>query len=291
MNHARNASFGKVNAHIIGIVLKETVRRAMQSARNQLRDFEVAVKGKKEDGGDDYVTTVDKSVQTIYVRTLRECFPHIGIVAEEADLAVPSDRGYDGCFFTVDPIDGTSALKRKQSHGIGSMVSLVWRGKIVSAWVGDVMSQEVYGYRPGSAKVHRIRDWGISEHLTINPHQPLKSQYILLRDNPMEFNGVLAALIGNKFKNVEVSGGSIGISAARLWKGEVGAILLMPNTEKPWDTAPVIGISQKLGFVFLRMDALDGIFVLYNPPVTNVQYKRTHPIMIVHETRLPELIS
>src|SRR3990172_6759629 len=126
MNHARNASFGKVNAHIIGIVLKETVRRAMQSARNQLRDFEVAVKGKKEDGGDDYVTTVDKSVQTIYVRTLRECFPHIGIVAEEADLCRAFSCFLFFCFFfffflPIPPLNKTPTpppkkKKKKKNH-------------------------------------------------------------------------------------------------------------------------------------------------------------------------------
>ena len=53
-------------------------------------------------------------------------------------------------------------------------------------------------------------------------------------------------------KSYEVEGGSIGIWLARLWKREVGAALLLPGVETPWDTAPIFGISKTLGYRFYR---------------------------------------
>ena len=73
---------------------------------------------------DDVFTSADKLAQESYVKSLRECFPDIGIIGEEESLSIPAKKGRRA-FFTIDPIDGTKAYIRRQSHGIGSMVSLV----------------------------------------------------------------------------------------------------------------------------------------------------------------------
>lgn len=288
MSNAEPA-YGHINGHAVGIILKEIVRRAMVAARTQLQKFEVRVKGKKRDGGDDFVTSIDLAAQKIYVKSLRECFPCIGIIAEEESCEIPPDPEFEGCYFTIDPIDGTAALKRRQSHGIGTMLAFVWKSEIISAWVGDIMSQEIYGYRPGSDKAHRIRDLNYSEVLKIDPNRPLKEQYLLFRDNPLQMVGALQSLTMRYFKNIEVTGGSFGISMARLWKGEVGAALLMPTLEKPWDALPVIGISQKLGFVFLEINPHLASFTPYSPPITPWSHERKKPLLVVHQSRLAEL--
>ena len=71
-----------------------------------------------------------------------------------------------GTFFTVDPLDGTKAFVRRQSHGVGTMVALVEQGRVVSAYVGDINTQEIYGYRPGSRAVHRITEYETSEMMS-----------------------------------------------------------------------------------------------------------------------------
>lgn len=277
---------GPLNGHAVGIILKELVRRAMFAARSRLWEFEVRSKGLKASGSEDFVTSIDTAAQEVIIRSLRECFPHIGIVAEEEGIRVPPASGYENCFFTVDPVDGTAALTRKQSHGIGTMLAFVWHGRIVSAWVGDIMSQEVYGFRPGSTTVHRIRDWVGSEELIIDPTRTLAEQYVLLRENPLEFEDSLRSVV-DRFKSVDVEGGSIGLSMARLWKGEVGGVLLMPNTDKPWDILPVLGISEALGFTFLKVTPR-GLAVTH-PLVMDSEYVRRLPHLVVHRSRLSEL--
>ena len=52
----------------------------------------------------------------------------------------------EGSYITVDPLDGTKAFIRRQSHGVGTMVAMVEEGQVVSAYVGDVNTQEIYGF-------------------------------------------------------------------------------------------------------------------------------------------------
>ena len=127
-------------------------------------------------------------------------------------------------YFTVDPIDGTRAFIRRQSHGISTMVALVDRGEVISAYIGDVSSNEVYGYRPGSSRVHRITNLDAFETLTPRDVCPggIGEIHGLLRDPPETYSPATQALV-KQFKNYEIMGSSIGTWAARQWKGEVGA--------------------------------------------------------------------
>ena len=281
--------FGPINPHIVGIVMKETVRRAIAAIRARRFLFEARAKADHRGNLSDVVTNADHDAQAIYLKLLRECFPGIAIIAEEDEAAAGEPQTY----FTVDPLDGTKAFVRRQSHGIGTMISLVDRGQVIAAYVGDVMTQEVFGFRPGSPHVHRISEFDRGERLRIDPDLRLAKQYLLLRAGPHRYPPVLQALAGGKdsrghFRQIEVESGSIGTSMARLWKGEVGGAALLPAQETPWDISPLIGISRKLGFVFLRVTERDRLQP-YDPPISAVTYRRQHAVLVVHETRLGEL--
>ncbi|MCA9364772.1 MAG: hypothetical protein KC736_02680 [Candidatus Moranbacteria bacterium] len=91
---------------------------------------------------------------------------------------------------------------------------------------------------------------------------------------------------------MSIDGGSIGIWAARLWKREVACLILPPSWETPWDSTPVIGISQMLGYVFLRPVNSDDVtlgWVVYRPVLSTIKYYRDHKTMIVHVSLLSEL--
>lgn len=284
---------GDINPHLVGLAGKEMVRRAIQAIRKQRLIFETTQKGDRPDGRPDLLTTADKAAQAIYVKLITECFPGFGIVAEEDHLTISCTIPDHDVYFTVDPLDGTNAFIRRQSHGIGTMLALVCDGVIVAAWIGDVMTGEIYYYRPGSDRVHRLFGFDEAETLAIDPKRPLSDQYALLRrlpENSDLMTEEMAQKKGGLFRDVEVGGGSLGIGCARLWKGEVGAIVLDPVAKAmPWDYCPVIGISQKLGFVFLNMDRLDyGPFTI-EPDKKPVE--RPFELLIVHESRLPEIMN
>jgi len=236
-----------MNGHAIGIILKELVRRATHTIRNERQVFEATVKEGYTGQMDDVLTSADTKAQAVYLKSLAECFPDYGVIAEEGS---PPIKPGTTRFFTVDPLDGTKAFVRRQSHGIATMIALVENGEVISAYVGDINTQEIYGFRPGSHSVHRITGYETTERLEWTK-RPINERYILLRDPPESYSASSRQLLP-RFKSYEAEGGSIGTWLARLWKGEVGAALLPAGTDTPWDTAPIVGISKALGYQLYR---------------------------------------
>ncbi|MSR78992.1 MAG: hypothetical protein EXS59_02495 [Candidatus Taylorbacteria bacterium] len=291
---------GNINAHSLSIILKELVRRAINEVSVIMQQADLGVTFKKVAEGstaeDDFFTVADTNAQIIIAKSLRECFPGYGIIGEEK-LFVPCTLPSGIIlYFTIDPLDGTRAFRRRQSHGIGTMISLInGDGNVLCAWIGDVMTKEMYGYRPGSSKVWRAINYERFTQLNPDPLTPLKDQYLLSRDNPSEFPTLPRSFFikgkhGGVFRDFEITGGSIGISTARLWKQEVGAQLLKPGPEHPWDICPILGINQKLGFVTL--DILDGNkAVLSTIRAGTKTIQRTTPSIMLHENRVNEFIQ
>lgn len=282
---------GPANGASVGIVMREALRRACIHIDKQRFKAEGVAKGVREDGRPDFFTKADKAAQRAIVKLLRKNFPLFGIVAEENKLSIPCRfRGAD-YWFTVDPIDGTSAYLRRQSHGIGSQAALIRDGVVIAAYVRDANSGEVYGYRPDARRTWRITSADTTRRLEIDASRPLADQYLLLRDPPDAHGSELVVALsrpGGPFKSYDMADGSIGISMARLWKGEVGAAVLHGRKNTPWDWAPVYGISRRLGFRFFSVIDGEG-FVPFDPPIVKVETRVAFPLLVVHESRLDEL--
>lgn len=279
---------GEINGHIVGRVLKETVRRAATVIRNETFIFEAHTKESYSGTMDDVFTSADRKAQDIYLRTFKECFPLCGVIAEEDSLTIEPTGGCTA-YFTVDPLDGTKAYVRRQSHGVATMVSLVDEDKVQSAYIGDINTDEVYGYRPGSDKVFRITRLDSFEELSPGKKfESLADMFVLLRE-PLEKHSLETQDLVKKFKNYEVMGSSIGTWMARLWKQELSALILPPGWETPWDSTPVTGISIKLGYVFLKPEKNETgktVWVQYEPKLLRAMERREHDTLIIHENNL-----
>jgi len=286
-------NYGHMNAHAIGFVMKEMVRRAIEAIRAERFAFEVHAKEGHSGVMDDIFTSADQAAQEIYVKMIGEAFPGYGIVAEEDHLRVEADPEID-MYFTVDPLDGTKAFRRRQSHGIGTMLALVRHGEALAAYVGDVMTREIYGYRPESRKVHRISEYGFGENLIADERRKLGQQVILLRERPENHSALTRRMVapqpaGGLFKDFEIASGSIGVSTARLWKGEVGAVLLKPQVETPWDSAPVLGICRRMGYrMFVPDDTGEG-WRQCDMDIRDTTTETKTEQLIVHHSKAPEL--
>lgn len=267
-------NYGTLTEHSVGRILKETVRRAMVEARSKRLVFEAKEKIGYSGNMDDVFTDADRACQDIYLRAFEECFPDYGIIAEEGQLSKPSKNGM---YLTVDPIDGTKAFIRRQSHGISTMVALVDEetNEVLSSFIGDINTWEIFGYRPNSTKVHRISDLVASEVLSVDTSRRAITSHALLRD-PLETHySPSSHELMRLFRNYEVMGSSIGTWAARLWKQEVQALVLPVGYETPWDSSPVIGISQRLGYEF------------YQPNDTKTGWRRMTPELVRQPTHRP----
>lgn len=278
-------TFGNLTAPLVGVAMKEMVRRAINEIRRQRFIFEAQAKLGYGGESNDLVTSADRSAQRIYLKMLRECFPDFGVIAEEDELRVECAGGRQ-LYFTLDPLDGTKAFGRRQSTGVGTMISLVEDGQVLAAYVGDVMTQEIYGYRPETDKVHRISEYEVGEAIAVQ-ERPLIQGVLLSRDAPWKFAWAVDRLARDHFKDIDIEGGSIGISFARLWKQEVSALLMGAAWETPWDSSPVIGICRQLGFAFLEVE--QGKFREVDPkPPLRVERRETD-LMVIHRQHLPEL--
>jgi fructose-1,6-bisphosphatase/inositol monophosphatase family enzyme len=273
---------GELNGPAVGIISKEMVRRAINAIRNLQQSFEVQTKMGYGGTMDDVLTNADKAAQELYLRTIQEVFPNAGVIAEEDSLSI-KPKGGCKAYFTVDPLDGTKAFVRTQSHGVGSMLALVLNDEVISAYIGDVNTREIYGYRPGSTKVHRINEFNTSSLLPRIPEpKSLSEQYVALRDPERKYSKESQKLIQESFKNLISDGGSIGTWIARLWKREVGAAIIPPGWETPWDSTPIIGISKKLGYRFYRPVETGG-WIEVEPKLPKKKFWRDYDLLVVHK--------
>lgn len=290
-------SFGSLTSHAVGTLMKEAVRRAIVLLRAHRFSFEATAKTRpSEDGRPDFVTTADRAAQLVFVKLLQEWFPGFGIVGEEENLRVPCTIPGRDLWFTVDPLDGTKAFMRRQSHGIGTMTALIDGDEVIAACVGDVMTSEVYTARPDHPPVHRVSEFGIAERLEINPQRPLSDQYLLRdrRRTPLDSRIVaLTESVEPLFAGMEIATGSLGISMARLWKGEVGGAVFGPFAlASPWDIYPVIGISQRLGFEFFTFGPEpDARPQPWTPIIHRDGIPMPFHVLVVHAARVPELFA
>lgn len=292
-----------LNGALIGSTMRDCVERAIRIIRDKRFTFEPILKGVRPNGRKDWVTDADTDAQVMYAKVLRERFPLFGIIAEEANLYVECSHPAGNYWFSVDPLDGTSAFKRKQSHGIGTMIACMYDSEVIAVAIGDVLTGEIYYYRPDSEKTHRldVHQHDYKEVLSIDTDLPLSEQYVLLRD-PIEnhSNGtqrIVQVRPHPLFDSHEITGGSIGLSMARLWKGEVGAAILRPGLQKPWDICPVIGITNRLGFVFFSIVSFpenkDGRIYLSQTHLkaSPQPFPINTDVLILHESRVPELAN
>lgn len=280
--------YGDLNSHAIAIIMKELMQRALRAIVAQRNSFVAEAKVGKTGKMDDVLTSADLAAQEVIVRSLMECFPTFGIVAEEDGLRKPSTHPKFDIFFTIDPLDGTKAFVRKQAHGVGSMISLVVNGEVIAAYVADVNTWDLYGFRPDSTQVHRHRGLDHHELLTFDASVPMSEKYALLRDPLHEYSPLMQRFIGQSgiVKSHNNDGGSIGIGFARLWIGEVGIMVLKPGLQTPWDLAPILGISNRLGFRFYRVDPESGVLMEFRPLISDKILKTEEEIIVFHESQI-----
>lgn len=287
--------YGELNGHMLGILMKELARRAIERIRAKRFLFQEFTKESYNPEKEiDIFTDADVEAQQLYLRSLQECTPQFGILGEEDNLRVPCTHPTLDIRWTLDPLDGTRAFKRRQSHGIGTMLALVCNNEVIGAIVGDVMTQEAFYTRPDSKKVHRVSDFAFDEVLQIDGKRALLEQYLLLRDPLPKYGEGFRHMFGpgaepSLFRSYQIADGSIGTTMARLWKGEVGGVALRRGPDTPWDTSPIIGLSQKLGFVFLAgFREHSWWWKVVEPKPPTIVEERPYDLLIIHRSRLNE---
>lgn len=274
----------KINLQEIKDFLEnELVPKAIEIIQRESHDLTITEKVGYNGIKDDLTTNGDKLAQAFYINEITKKFPDFGIIAEEDDIDFNSNNTY----FTIDPLDGTKAYERGASQGVGTMIALIQDNKVVSAYVGDINTSEVYGFTEGYPATRKR--FGIVTELKFSP-KPLSESYVLLRALPKKQPSLINKMIDSGlFRSAEVVSGSIGTTFSRLWKGEVGGLVLEPSFNTPWDSSPVFGISLKLGFNFYRIDG-DSV-VRHNPQLFKIVTEKNYVDIVIHESKENELME
>lgn len=283
---------------LIGISMKDACTRAMAVALDMRFTAEAYEKGLKADGRMDWVTDADLACQRIFEKLFGEQWIEpfgFGMIGEEEGLNIPCRIDGRNIYWVVDPIDGTSAYKRRQSGGFGPMCALVDGLEVIAVCVGDANSGELYYYRPGSDKTHRLVVDGRRKkalELKIDPTRALRDQLVQIRSLPSKHSRLAQEIIlGDLFQDAETASGSIGLSEARRWKGEVGGTILRYRKSTPWDDTPIIGMDRRLGFDTFEIFSGNQLIVLIQrqlPSCVTGSYEPREEL-IIHRSRRQEL--
>ncbi len=280
--------------------MREAVKRGMEEVRKKLKNFEVHEKI-VEYKAEDQVTDADYAAQQAIKRVLEENFPMAGIIAEESDLKKECTHKKQKLTFTIDPLDGTKAFVRKQSDGIGCMLALVETTEkqghvteeVISVCIGDIMTNESYYYRPESLFVHRLH----SDRRELLSYQSKNHRRLLMLDDIRTFPYVYQHLSHPQkgyYQSISIVNGSIGTNFARLWKGEVDAMILKGQYVTPWDLTPVYGVSNKLGFKFLTVDVDEEKnfdILLQTQHIQPLQITKMPTTLVIHESQIQSHID
>jgi fructose-1,6-bisphosphatase/inositol monophosphatase family enzyme len=272
---------------------EELVPRAIKIIQDECADLTIIKKVGYDGVKDDLTTNGDMKAQAMYIKELTTLFPNYGIIAEENGVATKSQDSTDDIYFTVDPLDGTKAYERGSSQGVGTMIALCKNANVIAVCIGDANTGDIYSFA-GEDKVGDVfhQRFGVTKKLTPKTNISLLMQYVLLRSMPSKQPALINKMIGEIgnngiFKGTEICGGSIGIAFARLWKGEIGAMVLEAGFDTPWDLAPIIGISRRLGFKFY--DIVGDTLVPHEPVPVKVITERPYNQLVVHESSVKEL--
>lgn len=216
----------------IGEFMLRIVTRAIKIAQKEAAIFSRIDKPHYNGVDEDLVTSADLKIQEFHVREIKGWDPDSGLIGEEKALRIEPIEGFArGEYFTDDPVDGTKAYGRKQSTGVSSMLAHVVTGKVDAVCIGDVNTGEIYQFAPDIPPT-RTR-FGVKAPLQPNVGDDLGKLYVVLKDHPEDFPVVVQKMIrkqkGGLFKDIEVTSGSIGLVTARLWKGEVGMLIMRPG--------------------------------------------------------------
>ncbi len=241
------------------------------------RKKDVAHKAKPET-----VTDADVEAEAAYKRLLLPLVPGAGFLGEESGLL----DGENDYLFVVDPLDGTNAFDRRDVFGVSTMVALLKGTNVIAAYVGDVLTGDLFGYGPGSDLVsHWSRSAPVRSLPSLSLPRPANA-HLLLGDMPETYgdaaNRLLVGARDTLYRRYEIMHGSIGVRMSRLWTGAIGLALLKPGPNTPWDLAPVYGISHLLGLAFYNLDAsLDaGLLIKSSLGVTRETVTCTYTILV-----------
>lgn len=278
--------------HKSGDIHLSMVTRVLKEVKNQIDSFTVFDKENEYKDGD-LVTTADYAAQQLYTTMIWDFTTDAGILAEEEWL-YKLPKNWENILYTIDPVDGTKALVRRQSDGIGTLMGVVdtEQNKIVWWYVWDVMTGEIYYSHPDSDRVYRTHIDTWSTHIPLL-YQPRTVKRIQMLDDIRHFPKWLQDATESDWywQSLWITNGSIWTNMARLWKGEVDAVLLKAWITQPRDRVPCAWISDAMWYTTIQIDKDNTMNPLDIDKSRELKAMKVPYQLIVHQKELADVLS
>jgi len=214
-----------------------------------------------EKGENDFVTTVDRTLDQKLLHQFQKLFPEDGIITEENKATLKAFTKHYNRLWFIDPIDGTDDfIQGRPDYSI--MVGQVMQGKPTAGWI----------YAP--AYRHLCwggENWGLfqwSDHqgqsrlpAVAPPCEPNRSWSMVIgyKDWQRYGDSLKEQLPGVQF----VSMGSFGLKVLTVIRGEAGLYGYFNGRVKLWDTTGPLALAQAAGLICCD---LEGNPIRFEPP-------------------------
>lgn len=205
-----------------------------------------------EKGIEDYVTDVDRALDTQLTAGFTAMFPGDGVITEENAQSWQALQQNYSRLWLIDPLDGTDDfIQGKPDYS--TMVGLLAADRPIAGWVYAPASDHLYYGGPG---------WGLFQKrgdrspVPLSPVQPLppSEQFcpILIgyKDQRRYGQAILERIPNAQFDCI----GSFGLKVLRVVCGQAGLYVYFNGRVKLWDTVGPLAIAQAAGLVCSDLD-------------------------------------
>jgi 3'(2'), 5'-bisphosphate nucleotidase len=227
-----------------------------------------------EKGVDDYVTSVDRTLDQHLTAGFSDLFPADGIITEENAASWQMFNQDYRRLWLIDPLDGTEDFIQGKPH-YSVMVGLLEAYQPVAGWIYAPTSDQLYF--GGS-------DWGLFQRtgdrlavpLTpVEPPPPSADFCPLLigYKDQRRYGQAIAQLIPEaQFDCI----GSFGLKVMRVICGQAGLYLYLNGRVKLWDTTGPLALAQQAGLICCDLagnplrftpDAIDSTTLVHQQPI------------------------
>lgn len=209
--------------------------------------FEVSQKGPN-----DYVTSIDRSLDILLTSGFTRLFPEDGIITEENEKSRSQYWENHPRLWCIDPIDGTTDfIDGSTSYSV--MVGLLENNEPIAGWIyAPVFDQMYYGGK----------DWGLFQTIGNGEPQPFavipppppnpENCTIVLGDKDQKNygNAIAQYITGAQYYSL----GSFGLKVLEIIQGRAGLYLYFNGRVKVWDTVGPLALAQTAGLICCDLD-------------------------------------
>lgn len=227
--------------------LDAQIRQVIRACGQQAEALSKQAFQVSEKGPEDYVTSVDRALDSQLSIAFGEMFAQDGIVTEENIQSRQAFyENYDRLWL-IDPLDGTEDFIHGRS-GYAVMVGSLEKAQPTAGWIYAPAQDHLFYGGPG---------WGLFQTIADRPPQALQpiapppltetSCPVILGDRDRANFG---QIISQQIPEIQFySLGSFGLKVIELILGRAGLYVYLNRRVKLWDTTAPLALAQVAGLV------------------------------------------